>query len=191
MINMAKKPPIKKAILKTLAQKPVLAMDFVKKGTREALVGTEDRTQAPTESGKVDYAITRSLKNLITSGLVEVFNSDRDQYFRLTPLGKQQLQNMALEGESSLVSTIWDGHWRIILLDIPEDRKNERESLRYLLKKAGFVLLKNSAWVSPYPFEHMFMNIKKDLGLTTEMIIIVSASLDDTTAQELRKTFGV
>ena len=45
--------------------------------------------------------------------------------------------------------------------------------------------LKNSAWISPYPFEHLFTNIKKDLNLTTEMMIIVTESLDKETEKEI------
>ncbi len=67
------------------------------------------------------------------------------------------------------------------MLDFPEDRKQERESLRYLLKKAGFVCLKNAVWISPQPFEHLFMNIKKDLGLTTEIMIFISDTIDPET----------
>ena len=73
---------------------------------------------------------------------------------------------------------------------LPENRKSERESLRYLLKKAGFVCLKNSAWISPFPFEHLFTNIKNDLGLTTEMMIIVTEFIDDETKKVLFETFG-
>ena len=66
-------------------------------------------------------------------------------------------------------------------MNIPEERKNEREALRYLLKKAGFVCLKNSVWISMYPFEHLFFNIKKDLNLSTEFIIIVTDKIDNET----------
>jgi DNA-binding transcriptional regulator PaaX len=96
---------------------------------------------------------------------------------------------LKLESDTSLLPN-WDGQWRIVLLDLPESRKSERESLRYLLKKAGFVCLKNSAWVSPFPFEHLFMNIKKDLGLTTELMIFVTNNLDPETELELFKMFG-
>jgi len=50
------------------------------------------------------------------------------------------------------MNTSWDGFWRIILLDLPEDRKSERESLRYLLKKAAFVCLKKFGLDFPLPF---------------------------------------
>lgn len=100
------------------------------------------------------------------------------------------LQTLGKKSTAPIVAG-WDGFWRIILLDLPEDRKPEREALRYLLKKAGFVALKNSVWVSPYPFEHLFTNIKKDLGLSTEIMIIVTQYLDEETKKELSKIFRV
>ncbi len=177
MSNMAKKPSIQKAILKILANKRATSMDTIKEGTEEAILSQY-------EGNKADYAITRSIKNLVSDGLVEAFSSEHKQYFRLTDDGKQKLNSLTLDAEGGLISTHWDGYWRIVLLDLPEDRKSEREALRYLLKKAGFVCVKNSVWVSMFPFEHLFTNIKKDLGLTTEMMIMVTDKLDKETEDE-------
>ncbi|MEI6280434.1 MAG: hypothetical protein WCP17_00325 [bacterium] len=143
------------------------------------------------DSGKSSlYAITRSLKGLRETGLIENISSGQSDYAHLTKEGKKKVNSLKLESETTLVNTSWDGFWRIILLDLPENRKSERESLRYLLKKAGFVCLKNSAWISPYPFEHLFTNIKKDLNLTTEMMIIVTENIDEESKKVLFETFG-
>lgn len=158
-----------KNILKKLSRKPATSFDELKGGNIEP---------------KEKYAISRSIKNLVSDGFVECLNSDNKSYFRLTKEGRQRLNNIALEAESSLVSTKWDGFWRIILLDLPEERKNEREALRYLLKKAGFTCIKNSVWISMYPFEHLFNNIKKDLNLRTELIIFVTDKIDEQTEKE-------
>ena len=136
------------------------------------------------------YAITRSLKGLREAGLVEQISSPQNEYARLTKEGKKKISSLKLDNKTTLVNTSWDGFWRIILLDLPEERKAERESLRYLLKKAGFMCLKNSAWISPYPYEHLFTDIKKDLGLTTEMMIIVTEFVDEETKKVLFETFG-
>lgn len=140
--------------------------------------------------GEDKYAINRSIKGLKEAGLIENIYSGQNDYARLTKEGKKKMHSLRLENETTLVNTSWDGFWRIILLDLPETRKSERESLRYLLKKAGFVCLKNSAWISPYPFEHLFINIKKDLDLTTEMMIIVTQFVDEETKKFLFETFG-
>lgn len=173
---MAKKPSIQKVILKTLSNKKVVSVDTVKENVSKSINFDKNNN--------INYAISRSIKNLISDGLVESFDSEHSQYFRLTNQGKQKLNNINLDSDYSLVSTKWDGFWRLILLDLPEDRKNEREALRYLLKKAGFVCAKNSVWISMYPFEHLFTNIKKDLGLSTEMMIIVTDKIDRETEAE-------
>ena len=129
------------------------------------------------------YALTRSLKGLEEAGLVESHHSGQQAYTRLTRDGKRKAHSIKLDQDTTLLNPNWDGKWRVILLDLPEERKAERDSLRYLLKKAGFILLKNSVWISPHPFEHLFMNIKKDLGLTTEIMIFVTSSVDPETEE--------
>lgn len=162
-----------KKILKKLAERPAMAVEELKDS-----------------DAKTSYALARALKNLVEGGYAEIHKTERQDYAKITAQGKTKLHSMTLEGEDALVPRTWDGLWRIILLDLPEERKAERESLRYLLKKAGFVCLKNSAWISPYPFEHLFTNIKKDLGLTTEMMIIVTQNIDEESKKVLFETFG-
>jgi DNA-binding transcriptional regulator PaaX len=142
------------------------------------------------EGRKNSYAITRSLKGLRDAGLVEEISSPQNEYARLTKEGRKKMHSLELDRDTTLVNTSWDGFWRIILLDLPENRKSERESLRYLLKKAGFVCLKNSAWISLFPFEHLFTNIKRDLGLTTEMVILTTNSIDETSEKMFFKMFN-
>jgi DNA-binding transcriptional regulator PaaX len=168
----AKKPNIQKDILKILDGKPAVSIKSLKHG----------------KDKKTSYAIARSVKNLIDSGCAEMINSDNQSYIKLTQKGKNKLNNIRLLGEDALVSTNWDGFWRIIILDIPENRKSEREALRYLLKKANFVCIKNTVWISPFPYENLFTNIKKDLNLATELMIVVSDKLDPETHQAFLET---
>lgn len=167
-----KKPEFSKKILKLLAEKPAISLSDL----------TE---QAGAQSSKT--AITRSLKGLHEAGLIEHVSSGHSDYARLTKDGKKKAHSIKLDHENTLVNPNWDGKWRIIMLDLPESRKTDRESLRYLLKKAGFVCLKNAVWISPFPFEHLFMNIKKDLGLTTEIMIFVTDTIDPATEEEFLK----
>ncbi len=156
-----------------------------------------DSAESPTGSGRrggnssTKYAVTRSIKNLADSGLIELLEGGQGDYLRLTKEGRMKASSQKLDTEGSLVNPNWDGKWRIVLLDLPEARKAEREALRYLLKKAGFMMLKNSAWVSPFPFEFLFQNLKKDFGLESELMIIVTDSLDPDTEKNIRKEYGM
>lgn len=163
--NNPKDNQYSKKILKILGEKPALPVKILR----------------DTKEQKESYAIARSLKNLVENGYAELLDSGRESYAKLTTKGKKKLHSIKLEPEDALVSKVWDGFWRIIILDLDETRKNERESLRYLLKKANFTCVKNTVWVSPLPYEHLFTNIKKDLRLTTELMIIVTDKIDEGT----------
>jgi DNA-binding transcriptional regulator PaaX len=162
---MSSKVDYSKKILKILGEKPALPVAELKEK----------------ENKKESYALMRSVRNMIENGLAEIKKSDNQEFLKITKKGKNKLNSIKLEGEEALVAGSWDGKWRIIMLDLDEGRKNERESLRYLLKKAGFVCVKNTVWVSPYPYEHLFMNIKKDLGFSTELMIVVTDQIDPLT----------
>lgn len=172
---MSSKNDYSKKIIKILEGKPaMLVSELTKKVLPE---GPERPTNiGPYPSGK--YGIKRSLKGLKETGQIETFSSGQNDYARLTKEGKKKMHSLKLDNDTTLVNTVWDGFWRIIILDLPEERKNEREALRYLLKKANFACVKNTVWVSPYPYEHLFENIKKDLGLGAELMIIITDKLD-------------
>lgn len=50
----------------------------------------------------------------------------------------------------------WDGKWRVIIFDVAEKRRGNRDLLRKRLKWLGFKELQKSVWVFPY-------DIKKDI----------------------------
>ncbi len=171
---MSRKSSIQEKILEKIGSKKAVSRDVL------SATDIADR-----------YAINRSLKNLSESGLIEEIETPQSSFLRITPVGRQKLRNIKLSNPKSLVDTRWDGFWRMVMLDLPESRKNERDSVRYILKKAGFVCMKNSVWISPFPFEHLFMNIKTDLGLHDEIMIVVTQSIDPVTEKSLLKTFGM
>lgn len=164
-IEIKEKNNIQKDILKKLGKKPAISMLSIKGD----------------KNPKKNYAISRSIKNLINIGYVEEHNSDNQTFLKLTKKGQGKLNCLKLEGDNALVNTSWDGFFRIIILDLEENRKSQREALRYLLKKAKFICIKNTVWISLLPYENLFMNIKKDLNLTTELMIIVTDKIDEET----------
>jgi hypothetical protein len=182
-------PNIQKKILKTLAERPAIPLDFFKTQNTETGVSPTNTSEHEEKNQKVNYAFTRALKNLVSSENAEIYNSDNQKYVSITRQGKNKLNSIILQNEDTLVDTHWDGLWRIIILDLPEERKSEREALRYLLKKAGFVCAKNTVWISHLPYEHLFTNIKKDLGLSNELMILVTNKLDPATQEIFFKAY--
>jgi DNA-binding transcriptional regulator PaaX len=58
---------------------------------------------------------------------------------------KADFDNMAIEKPKK-----WDGKWRLVMFDIPEQYKAGRNHLTYKLKMLGFKQLQKSAWIFPF-----------------------------------------
>lgn len=135
------------------------------------------------------YTINRTLKTMAKNGDIILQEMHGRLFARLTASGSHKLRSLNLASETGVMSMSWDGQWRMVILDVPESEKEKRNALRYILKKAGFVCLKNSVWISPHPFEHMLENMKADLNLTNEIMIIVTDFLDPETEETFRESF--
>ena len=45
----------------------------------------------------------------------------------------------------------WDGKWRMVLFDVPQEKASDRTRLRRSLAARGFGYLQNSVWITPHP----------------------------------------
>jgi phenylacetic acid degradation operon negative regulatory protein len=72
-----------------------------------------------------------------------------DRIHRLTEAGRL----VALGGRDPVAQwkRRWDGKWRMILFDVPQQRASARARLRRSLAKRGFGYLQNSVWITPDP----------------------------------------
>lgn len=79
-------------------------------------------------------------------------------HFRLTTSGQKQL----LEKFPTLVlvGKAWDGFWRLVIFDIPESRRSERDRLRRRLLALGFGRLQDSLYLSPYDWDEAVFGAK-------------------------------
>lgn len=115
--------------------------------------------------------LMRSIKNLYQSHLIEEKNNkDGTTTFILSKEGKEVAITYNLE-KMIISKTKWDGKWRIVMFDIPERLKKVRDTLRYQLKRLGFLELQHSVFVLPFrcteELEYIieFYNIRKYVRL--------------------------
>lgn len=138
---------------------------------------------------KPKYVINRALKKMIDDEIVTEHETEQSSFLSLTSSGRQKLRNIKLNAENHLVPTTWDGYWRMIIVDIPESRKKDQDAIRYILKKAQFIQIKSSVWITPFPMEHMMINMKNDIGLEEEVLVLVTNKLDPATEQLLARKY--
>lgn len=65
--------------------------------------------------------------------------------------GRKKLLEYDLDNLEIKKPKKWDGIWRIVIFDIPEDEKIARNVLRLKLKELGFYQLQKSVFIYPYP----------------------------------------
>ena len=183
-----KKPKknLQELILRSLSRKRAYKHDNIVEDI-ELILDQEDERERKV---KPKYVINRTIKKMIDDNILTEHETEQSSFLSLTSSGRQKLRNIKLSSENHLVSTTWDGYWRMVIVDIPESRKKDQDAIRYILKKAQFVPLKSSLWISPYPLEHMMINMKKDMGLETEVMVLVTNKLDPMTEQLLMDKFS-
>lgn len=86
-------------------------------------------------------ALSKALKRLREGGLVEQVNLKDDVLLRLTEGGRDLISDHFEDKE-------WDGKWRVVIFDIPEEKRIIRNLFRRNLKKWGFKHLQKSVWFS-------------------------------------------
>jgi len=97
----------------------------------------------------------RQLAELERRKLLETMtNPDRggtrcERALRLTEAGRVH----ALGGRDPQAcwTRSWDGRWRLVLFDLPNEETRIRDRLRRSLSRKGFGYLQNSVWISPDP----------------------------------------
>jgi len=114
-------------------------------------------------------------KRLDKKGLLKFINKNGKINIILTNKGKTYLkQNFFDIKKINIKNKIWDGKWHIVIFDIPEVRRKIRNTLRFHLKKIGFVQIQGSVWVYPYECNELVTLIKTNFKLSNEVLYIVA-----------------
>lgn len=135
-------------------------------------------------------AVTRSMRKLRKNQFISIKERGGQMEVKLTKKGKLLFNKIQLEKIEIPKPPRWDGKWRILVFDIPENsHKYAREILREKIKEWGFYQLQKSVWACPWPCE-------KEIQLVSELyevgayidIIVAQKIVDD---ERLRKHFKI
>jgi DNA-binding transcriptional regulator PaaX len=96
-------------------------------------------------------SLVRAIKNLYESQLVvQRENKDGSMSVILTSEGRERALSFNLEKMQIQAPSKWDGKWRIVLFDIPENNKRKRDVFRCCLKRLNFYEFQKSVFIHPY-----------------------------------------
>jgi DNA-binding transcriptional regulator PaaX len=71
-----------------------------------------------------------------------------------------------------LIENPWDGKWRFIVYDVPQEHKVIRNLIRRRLKEWDFKLFQKSIWFSPLPLTTEILKLDKQIDDTDYLSVI-------------------
>lgn len=100
--------------------------------------------------------------------------------YAITSWGRQRLQEL----EFGMIAQTgrWDKKWRLVIFDIPEDKRKARDAVRRLIKQLGFKRLQHSIWIHPLPCLVQFERIRAAYGVKSHLMLLEVTHLEDESA---------
>jgi DNA-binding transcriptional regulator PaaX len=178
----AKKIRIQKIILETVKLAGIVGIGIVAPNVLSAM----KKMGLITHPRQIE-SIKRSRDKLVNKGLLE----NKNGQLKITEHGKRYLFKCLFLGENKELNKKkkWDGKWRVLIFDIPETRRFDRDSIRYALVSIGFMRLQDSVWVYPYNCEDLISLLKADTETGEDVLYMIVEALEND--GPIKKYFGL
>lgn len=143
----------------------------------------------PMNNARERARIKRSLHALERRGMIDRQKNTAGETWKLTAKGKKvtlqaQLSNMTIQRQDA-----WDRLWRIIMFDIPENKRIARRALSGTLKKIGCVHYQKSVFLTPFPCEKEIDFVGDVFKVRKCIRIVIAKKIEGAT--QFRKHFTV
>jgi len=113
-------------------------------------------------------------------------NYDGSVVISLTDRGRLRALNIRFRRLSNKKCP-WDGKWRMVAFDIPEECRKGRSALRYKMRLAGFYELQESLFLYPYDCEKEIAEFAKLFKLEKHIRFALLEYIDN--QEEIKKIF--
>jgi len=131
-----------------------------------------------------EWEAIRALRRLESSGHIK---RKKDKKIYLTKKGYLEI----LKYQTQENHPKWDSKWRVVIFDIPEEKRNYRDFLRNLLRWLGFKELQKSVWAFPYDARDKIKELLKvqKLKIEDDIRFLTVEEIDQDS--DLRAQFGL
>ena len=98
-----------------------------------------------------ERSVRDAIRKLYQSKLIDYREEDNGTItLVLSENGKKKSLRYSIDTMKIRIPKTWDRKWRLVLFDIPERFKKERDAFAQKLKQIGFYPLQKSAFIFPY-----------------------------------------
>lgn len=169
---------LQKLVLQTVATVGVLSIAMIAPN----VIGAMAKLGIIPNNREKEY-ISSSARKLVKRGLLS-YNGKK---YCLTPDGEKLLHRWQFADFRLRKPKRWDKKWRVIIFDIPEQKKHIRNQITMLFRQAEFLRLQDSVWVYPYDCEDVVTLLKTDFGIGRHLLYLIVDELEND--KHLREDF--
>lgn len=109
-------------------------------------------------------SVRSTLRRMEELGEIDKFEKKGEIVYKPTEKGKNVIVLASLY-RIPITKKKWDGWWRLVIFDIPEQKRNTRDAYRKRLLNLGFGKLQQSVWISPNDLLNKAEQLAERLGL--------------------------
>jgi CRISPR-associated endonuclease Cas2 len=114
------------------------------------------------------------IKYLKRHGYIQTFVEGKEKYLELTAKGKNFANKLLIKNVNIDRPKKWDGKWRIVIFDVPEDKHNARDFFREKLLDIGFLQVQKSVYIYPFECTEIISFLSKNLFIEKYVSILIS-----------------
>lgn len=150
-------------------------------GTLAAVLVAPNTLQAFDKAGILPHGrqreiIARARDLLIRNGSLK---RDAKGFLTLTSKGKERLRSYERSEYTLLVPRVWDRRWRVLIFDVPEERRALRDKIRNTLVSIGFLRVQDSVWIFPHDCEEFIVLLKADFKIGKDLLYLIVDKIEN------------
>lgn len=128
-----------------------------------------------------DFDKTRFSKDLYRlkrDKFIKIYLEGKNKHIELTVKGKNKIKSYLIADLKIKIPQTWDQKWRIVIFDIPNEKKTARDILAKKLKNLGFLRLQKSVFVFPYDCKSEIDYLKEIYEIKSNVQYIIADRID-------------
>lgn len=138
---------------------------------------------------KEKWKIKRSIARLEENNFIRKKLVAGEEQYILTETGKVRAMRYHLYSMKIAEQPKWDGLWRIVMFDIPENKRIARRAINLALKKLGCIQYQKSVFITPYPCTKEIDFVGKCFDARRHIQLITAKEIGE--EAKIKKCFGL
>lgn len=110
--------------------------------------------------------------------LINIIVENKEKYLVPTKKGRDRIKKYFIDGLKIKEFEKWDGKWRVVVFDVPNDKNIERDMFRRKLLNLGFFQLQESVFVYPFDCKEEIDFLKKIFYLKPYVQFLVADMIE-------------